>query len=328
MTDNSSLNKSQPEEGEIVHPRFCQDCGLSLVKLDAWCTSRICDECGKEVFFVRRGEDGGVQVKAGEKFHIPSITLSLDPESSAQFFRYGLEGFIKQLFLGRKISSEEEFVSAIKQTEKQIDAELMGLDCISHCDLEVEADVEEAVKILESQGLEEYRYNLFRSVLLRECYSAIENGNALRAAYVTHQADLFKEYSLLEHHHLKEIIWLGYGCYVDITKNKGMTEQAVKEKKLINGAITKLRGLDIEYLFAIANDGDEIGSRISVSGISENTLKALIDHELQRREIDREEGLAKEEIKLKKTENSIKLWGFLFTLANGFILAFYKNWIG
>ncbi len=181
---------------------------------------------------------------------------------------------------------------------------------------------------MESQGLSEYRFNLFRSCLLRECYSAIEEGDALRAAYAAHQADIFKEYSLIEHHHLKEIIWLGYGCYADLTKNEGMTEQSAKERKLIKGTIEKIRTFDTEYLYALAKDGSDVASRLTISGVSENTLRALIDHELERREKDREENIKKEEIKIKKAANSIKLWGFLFTLANGLILAFYKNWIG
>lgn len=98
MMGNSQVGEKKDMEGETSQPRFCQDCGLSLVMLDTWCTSRTCERCGKEVFFVRHGEDGGIHVEKGEKFHIPQITLSLDPETGGQFTRFGLEGFIKQLF--------------------------------------------------------------------------------------------------------------------------------------------------------------------------------------------------------------------------------------
>ncbi len=315
-------------EGETSQPRFCEVCGLSLVMLDTWCTSRNCDNCGKEVFFVRRGEDGGIRVEKGEKFHVPQLTLSLDPATGGEFTRAGLEGFIKQLFLGQKIEGKEKLIERFKELEERIDAELRGLDCISHCDLESEADVEEAAGILEKQGLNEYRFNLFRSCLLRRCYTAIEEEDALDAVYAAYQADIFKEYSLLEHRHLKEIIWLGYGCYVDLVKNEGMTEHAAKEKKLIRGATKKIRSVDSELLYALAKDGGEIAPRLTVSGLSEATLKALVDHELERREQDRQVLLAKEEMKIKRAANSIKLWGFLFTLANGLILVLYKDWIG
>lgn len=328
MMGNSQAGEEKYMEGETGQPRFCQDCGLSLVMLDTWCTSRTCENCGKEAFFVRRGEDGGIRVEKGEKFHIPQITLSLDPATGGQFMRFGLEGFIKQLFLGQKIESKEKVIERFKELEERIDAELRGLDCISHCDLESDAGVEEAAGILEKQGLNEYRFNLFRSGLLRRCYTAIEEGDALDAVYSAYQADIFKEYSLLEHHHLKEIIWLGYGCYVDIVKNEGLTEPAAREKKLIKGATNKIRNLGSEFLYALAKNGSEIAPRLTLSGLSEETLKALVGHELEKRERDRQELLAKEEMKIKRAANSIMLWGFLFTLANGLILALYKDWIG
>ena len=103
MTKHNSNEESQVAEDKINRPKFCQDCGLSLVKLETWCSSRICDECWKEVFFIRRSEDGGIRIEEGEKFHIPKLTLSLNPASGGQFSRYGLEGFIKQLFLGNLI---------------------------------------------------------------------------------------------------------------------------------------------------------------------------------------------------------------------------------
>lgn len=328
MTGNSQAREEKDMKSETSQPRFCQDCGLSLVMLATWCTSRTCENCGKEVFFARRGEDGGIRVEKGENFHIPQITLSLDPATGGQFTRVGLEGFIKQLFLGQEIESKETVIERFKKLEERIDAELIGLDCISHCDLESDAGVDEAAGILEKQGLNDYRFNLFRSGLLRRCYTAIEEGDALNAVYSAYHADIFKEYSLLEHHHLKEIIWLGYGCYVDIVKNEGLTEAAAREKRLIKGAANKIRSLDPEFLYALAKNGSEIAHRLTLSGLSEATLEALVANELERRERDRQELLAKEEMKIKRAANSIKLWGFLFTLGNGLILALYKDWIG
>lgn len=327
MSESTGQNNGDTKATNEGAPRFCQDCGLSLVKLDTWCTSRACPDCGKEVYFVRPGEDGGIKVEAGEKFHAPQLTMSLDPAEGIQFTRYGLQGFLKQLFLEQKISSQAELVKVYQDTERRLDAELNGLDCISHCDLETQEGVEEAAKILQSHGLVEHQSNLLRSGLLREAYTATEEGDAPRAALAVHQANIFKEYSLLEHHHLKEILWLGYGCYKDLVKNEGLTENAAKEQKLLNGVIKKLREYGDEFLYALSQDGQEIGPRVSVSGVSETSLKALIEHELQRREQDRAESHAKEELKIKKMANRIKIWGFLFTLANALILALYKDWL-
>lgn len=313
---------------EVEEPKFCSECGLSLMALDTWCTSRECQKCGKEVFFVQRGEDGGIKVEKGDKFHIPQITLSIDPSSGGQFTRYGLEGFVKQMFLGQKPIDENELIENYKELEKAIDSELNGLDCISHCDLETESGVKEAREILESEGMDDYRFNLDRSCFLRETYTAIESGNALRAAYSAHMAGLFKEFSLLENHHLKEIIWLGYSCYLDLSKNENLTEKVAKEKRLLNGAVLKIKSFETELLSVFVKDGKPISPRLGLAGIDESTLKALIEHEVDKREKDQEASLRAEELKLKRLDSKIKLWGFLFTLANGLILILYKNWLG
>lgn len=318
--DDQALNKTAP--------RFCQDCGLSLVKLDTWCTSRACPDCGKDVYFIRPGEDGGLSVEAGDKIHIPQLSMSLDPSDGMKFTRHGLEGFLKQLFLEQRISSGSELVSFYKDKERRLDAELNDLDCISHCDLETEEGLKEAIQILQSNGLIAQQCNLLRSSFMREVYTAVEEDDASRAALAAHQANIFKEYSLLELHHLKEILWLGYGCYQDMVKNEGLTENAAKEHKLVNGIVKKFRQYSDEFLYTLSHDGQEIGPRVSVSGVAETSIKALIDHELQRRQQERAEVHVKEELKIKKVANRIKLWGFLFTLANGLILALYKDWLG
>lgn len=328
MSESKSQNKGDAKAQKETVPRFCQDCGLSLVKLDSWCTSRTCPDCGKEVYYVRPGKDGGIKVEAGESFHVPQLTMSLDPADGMQFARYGLQRFLKQIFSEQRISSEEELIKAYQDTERRLDAELNGLDCISHCDLETQEGVLEATKILQSRGLIEYQYNLLRSGLLRKAYTAVEEGDAPRAAVAAHQANIFKEYSLLEHHHLKEILWLGYGCYQDIVKNEGLTENAAKEQRLLKGVIKKLREYGDEFLYMLSHDDKEIGPRVSVSGVSETNLKALIKHELQRRGQDRAENHATEELKIKKMANRIKIWGLLFTLANALILVLYKGWLG
>jgi len=206
MTNQFSFEGSQSIENKSIYPKFCENCGFSLVNLGTFCLSRKCAECGKEVFFIRQSEDGGVQIKEGEKFHVPKLTFSLDPTTGGWFTREGLDQFIKQMFLGRKISSEQELVDIFKDIEKNIDNRLTNLDCISHCNLETEAGLKEAIEILEEKDLNGYKFDLFRSSLLRECYLAIEDGNALGAAYAAHQANLFKELSILEEPHLKEII--------------------------------------------------------------------------------------------------------------------------
>lgn len=308
-------------------PRFCSDCGQSLVKLDSWCTSKPCSDCGKEVFFILRAENGGIRIEEGEKFHISQITMSLNPNDGGRFFRLGLESFLKQIFLEKQIK-DEELIDRFKELEADIDRDLNGLDCIQHCDLETNEGVEEAAKILEQEGLTTYWYNLARSSNLRRCYEAIENGDALTAASCAHRASIFKEFSLLENEHLNEMLWQGYNCYFDLVKNHSSTQESVNEQRLIKAISPKIKALTNDLIYAFVNDGLAIAPRIGVNGISDETLKSLLTHELDKREKDRETEFKEREIKIKENGNRIKLWGFLFTLANGIILALYKDWLG
>jgi hypothetical protein len=315
------------EEIEEYKPSFCGDCGKSLVKLDSWCSSKSCGDCGKEIFYIRRAEDGGIKVEKGEKFHMPQLTMSLNPNDNGRFFRPGLESFLKQIFLEKKVK-EEELVERFKELETNIDNELNNLDCIQHCDLETTEGVEEALIILEKEGLTTYWYNLARSSCLRHCYEAIENGDALLAASCAHRASIFKEFSLLEDEHLKEILWQGYNCYIDLAKNLNSTQESVKEQRLIKVVSPKIKALPNDLIYTFVNDGLAIASRIGVNGISDETLKALLTHELEEREKDKENDFKEREIQIKEKGNKIKLWGFLFTLANMLILALYKDWLG
>jgi predicted RNA-binding Zn-ribbon protein involved in translation (DUF1610 family) len=308
------------------HPQFCSDCGMSLVKLETACTSRQCNDCGKEIFYIRRAENGGIKVEKGESFHIPSITLSLDPKSNSRFFRPGFEPFLKQLFLEKNLNPED-IVVRFKELESNIDTELIGLDCIKHCDLETKKGTEEAAETLEKEGLMTYWYNLARSSNLRRCYEAIEKGDTLTAVYSCHIANIFKEYSLLEDDHLKEILWLGYNCYFDLEKNKNTSIDSIKEVVLIRSLLPKIKSLDEELIYSFINDGLDIGSRIGVSGIAEETLKSLLEHELEKRKKIGEDTFKERDIRTKESSNKIKIWMVLFTLVNALILTFYKNWL-
>jgi len=76
---------------------YCSDCGKSLRRLQVACLSSPCGDCGKETFYARYAENGGLRVEAGENLHLPSMSFSLDPSNPGRFFRAGLQAFLKSL---------------------------------------------------------------------------------------------------------------------------------------------------------------------------------------------------------------------------------------
>lgn len=311
---------------EEYTPKFCSDCGMALAKLDVVCTSKDCEVCGKKIYYTRSAKDGGIYVEKGEKLHMPPMEFSLDPNTGGTFFRSGYEGHLRRLFLEEKIHPDE-LVKRLKEQEIAIDKELNSLECIEHCDLNSDKGVEEAARILESHGLMTHWYNLARSGLLRECYEAIECNETLIAVHSCHMANIMKEFSLLEDEHLKEILWLGYLTYIDLKRNEGMTVESAKEQQLIKSTSEKIKSLSNEVLFPLINDGLEVANRLSISGINEKTLKSLLEHEYNSRQIVQQSSIKERELKLQETANKIKLWGFIFTLANALILIWYKDWL-
>lgn len=312
---------------ETQNHRFCSECGMLLTNPGVTCTSRNCEECGREIFYVRPGEDGGIKVEKGERFHTGPISFSLDPRTNTRFNRPALEDFLKQLYLEKKFQPED-IVDRFKEIELAIDKELNGLDCINHCDLETTEGVEEAAKILESEGLMTYRYNLARSSCLRGSYEAIEANDIVKAVHSCHLANIFKEYSLLEDEHLKEILWIGYLTYCDLAKNQDATIESAKEIRLVKSISQKIKAIEGNVAYSLVNDDLEIGKRIGVTGIAERTLKSLLEHELNERSKNDDLMLKEREVREKEMGNKIKIWGFLFTLVNAIILALYKDWLG
>jgi uncharacterized protein DUF4395 len=59
----------------VTAPRFCDQCGLSLIPLATPHVSRACQTCGKSVHVSEPGEGGkGFKVNTGHTFHIPPRT--------------------------------------------------------------------------------------------------------------------------------------------------------------------------------------------------------------------------------------------------------------
>ncbi len=277
LSEINDISREKYQTEGSAEPNFCSDCGLSLVNLGTFCTSRNCETCGKQIFFVRRAENGGIRIEAGEKFHTPPITMSLDPNSGSFFTRYGLEAFLKTIFTNSLAVDNDEFVDSLKKIEKDIDEKLMTLDCIMHCDLETEKGCEEAAKILDAEKFHAHRHDLARSGFIHRCYTAIENGDSLDAANSAQTAAIFRNLSILEDHHLKEILWLGYSCYVDIVRNQSTDTAAAKEIRLVGDVAKKVESLDNSFLKTLVKDGRPIGPRISVSSLEESTLKAIFE---------------------------------------------------
>lgn len=135
---------------DIKKDRYCSKCGYSLVRLDSYCTSKNCDTCGNEIFFINRGINGGIKIEEGNKFYLPpdGIPYSLDPKKGTIFTKDGLFHFLQEILINSEIiKSKDEVINKLKSVEINIDKDLKKVECIQHCDLETADGVNEAINI-------------------------------------------------------------------------------------------------------------------------------------------------------------------------------------
>lgn len=86
--------------------------------------------------------------------------------------------------------------------------------------------------------------------------------------------------------------------------------------------------METEILYAIANDGNIIGTRLGLSGISESILKSLLQHELDRRAKNKEEDFKNREIAIKEKDNRLRTWLFVHLGKCAYTCFYIKKWAG
>jgi hypothetical protein len=92
MTENSDTHPTSRA------PRFCDQCGLSVIPLQGMYVQRSCNECGKDTYVVEIGDAGkGIKIREGDKFHLTGLRISINPADGGNYTRYGLKWFIRSL---------------------------------------------------------------------------------------------------------------------------------------------------------------------------------------------------------------------------------------
>ena len=225
MTFIENLHSEKTDAVTIEN--FCGECGLSLKPYDFVCQTKECEKCTRMIYFQRKTTGGGIQVEKGEQLHISGITMSLDPMEGGRrnhLTRAGLEGLIKQIMSDGGYKTPESFLEYCKLREKQIDKELLSLEYLNHLNLDTNEGMEEAIIILEREEANEYKAKLYTSCSFGSVHRRAEEGNVEKATEEAFLAGISVNFQLLENRHFKEIIWLGYQTYANLTQNEGISQ--------------------------------------------------------------------------------------------------------
>jgi hypothetical protein len=309
MSSNDNLPIAQTDE--VSPDNFCGECGLSLKLIDPICQSRMCQKCDRRVYFQRHAPGGGFRVEEGEQFHITELKLSLDPMEGGKknhFTRSGLDSFLRNLMTDGGLKRHEDFLQYCKEREQKLDEELSSLEYINHLDLNDEKQVNEAFEILKREGADGNSVQLIISSFFHEVYTKAEEGDSEGAARAAYRAAIFMNLQLLENEHYKEIIWLGYRAYVNLRQNEGISQEEAQEKLLVEQAAEKLRNFSYAHLISLSQAEDPLSVPLGVKGVREKGLRALVEHEVERRKKAPEEAFRSREVSAKESEQTIKKW--------------------
>jgi hypothetical protein len=196
-------------DAEARPARYCEQCGRSLRPLDVPHVERPCAECGRSVYVVERG-DGGIQIRAGDKFTIPAgwLTMSLDPaKSTGRFFRHGVTWYVTQLLTEALPGAKADVDAYLDRCYSQADQVLEASPKLAHLDLDSAAGANAAPEIIEHGSAEWWATVMGVSVL--NIGEARESGSVEDAIVWTARLQAARA-MLVYLKQLDEYVWTGY----------------------------------------------------------------------------------------------------------------------
>ena len=270
---------------EAAQPRFCDQCGISLVALNGFHVQRACETCGKDTFVAEPGEGGkGVLVRPGDTFRIPAgaIRISLDPaKATGVMFRPGVRWFVTRLLTADLPKSPDDVDAYVDRLKDRADELLESSELLSDLDLDDEGDAAKAIKRLEENKDTPEWWAFVMLVTSAGAKEAITDGDVrLAVQRATHMQAAFS--MLTYHEHLEEQLWTGHRqtqLIYDIASAAGRTPE---DAERIRALRPLFEALDEEVLHAWVESGVPIGPKLGVTTIEEPVLQGLANFHLSR----------------------------------------------
>jgi hypothetical protein len=294
---------------QVNQPRFCQDCGRSLIPLRVPHVSRPCDECGKSAYFANPDSDGtGIQVQQGDTFTIPEgwLTLSLDPSRSrGTFTRSGIDWFVESMIFGEMPSEPAKVVDFLTDLSKKADDALSNSTRMPGLDVDSESDMKRAFQVFSQEtDTVEWRAIMIevfsqRSLKLLHDGSSKEELAQAVAKTVAAYAMLVYKQSLESH------VWAGYEQTLLVYNIAAAVASTPAEAKAIKELRPAFANLSEDVLAAWVGADVNIAEKLGIKGIDEKVIKALARYHLSRHERQRQEEASSREAKSRVWGNRI-----------------------
>lgn len=278
---------------EDMKPKYCDQCGHSLVPLKTVHVARKCEKegCEKTIYVRESSEDGkGIKVKKGDRFIIPKgfIELSLKPSGRGRLFRPGLSFLIEKLVFGDRPDSGTKLVPLLEQYEKQADKLLKNSALLEGLDIDSEDDAEEVLKRLTTSKSKPEWWAFLMGGFADRTRKAIDRNEALEAAWAVYYV-INSHAMLVFSQEFEETLWRGYlanQVIYDVAAAAASTPVEAEAIKTLEPLFSKL---DEGVLHTWVESGLPIAPRIGITELPEETLLALAKFHLSLRQRQREE---------------------------------------
>lgn len=298
-------------------PRFCDQCGASLVPLDVPHVERPCAECGKSKFLAEPGEGGqGIKVEKGDEFTIPAgwLTFSLDPaQSRGRFSKAGTIWFVSHMLTGDLPRDKEGLREYLQRVDDDTDEFLRSSDLLSHLDLDDEKDAEKAFELLKDDSHTTEWSALVVDVLRGVLVKALDNGADPAAVLRALQMQAHRSL-LIYKRHLAEFVWTGYEQVSAVYNIAAAAAQTPAEEEKIRALEPAFKRLDEGALHAWVDAQADIGEKMGVTHVDKDVLLGLARYHLALREREREQGRWEADRLIRLGEYRVKLWQLLLAV--------------
>ena len=265
-------------------------------------------EIGEEsqiIHLVEPGEGGvGIKVEAGDQFVIPAgfIRLSLDPAaSSGRLYRPGVTWLVERFFFDGRPETPGDVISSLETHIKESEVIIESSSLLKHLDLSDPEQGKEAMEILERNSESKERLAVVVHEAATIAKEAIAENDAQRAAWAL-DALMRARSMLIFKQHLEDSVWRGYLASHVVYESAAAASKTPAEAEAIKKLEPMFSRLEESVLHTWVKSGMPIGSRIGVSNLSEEVLKALAEWHLIQFQRKREEAKFQQDQRRHRTE--------------------------
>jgi len=209
-----------------------------------------CPACGRTMYLHEPNKDGGLTVKDGEQFVIPSgwLSFSANPlKGKGHLTRYGLEWFAQMIFLDDLPKKQDDIQAEIEKNESYSTFILQKSPLLNGLDPENENHSEEIIQTLSENKSTPEWWALLLNIFSGFALDAIKEGDSQKAAWAMGCAERSRS-MLVFKESLEEVVWMGHS--------------ARKIVDLLNIWDTNKENTDEEFWQRILNENSYVLSQI------------------------------------------------------------------